>query len=242
MADLAHKHSEIAAMRPCSRELLVAVHDISKSYGRTTAVAGVTLTLWAGEICGFVGANGAGKTTALRMLAGILKPDSGGGHILGFGLQRETAEIRERVGYMSQRLSLYGELSVFENLRFRAAVYGLRNPRAAAEAALRDFNLVPWAHSPAASLSGGWARRLQLAASLLHAPQLVLLDEPTAGLDAVARQDAAARGFPNSGTISIRYAAPALNCFCIAPRRRTTPEAGLVTTSERLRPRRRALG
>jgi ABC-type multidrug transport system ATPase subunit len=90
---------------------------------------------------------------------------------------------------MSQRLSLYAELSVFENLRFRAAVYGLRNPRASAEAAMRDFNLVPWAHSPAASLSGGWARRLQLAASLLHSPQLVLLDEPTAGLDATARQD-----------------------------------------------------
>jgi len=176
-------------MPPCGRELLVAVHNISKCYGRTTAVAGVTLTLWAGEICGFVGANGAGKTTALRILAGILKPDSGGGHILGFGLQREAAEIRERVGYMSQRLSLYGELSVFENLRFRAAVYGLRNSRAAVETALCDFNLVPWAHRPAASLSGGWARRLQLAASLLHSPQLVLLDEPTAGLDAAARQD-----------------------------------------------------
>ena len=176
-------------MRPCSRELLVAVHDISKSYGRRTAVAGVTLTLWAGEICGFVGANGAGKTTALRMLAGILKPDGGSGHILGFGLQRDAAEIRQRIGYMSQRLSLYAELSVFENLRFRAAVYGRRNPRAAAEAAMGDFNLLRWAHSPAASLSGGWARRLQLAASLLHAPQLVLLDEPTAGLDAVARQD-----------------------------------------------------
>jgi ABC-2 type transport system ATP-binding protein len=189
MADLAHKCSEIAAMPPRGRELLVAVHNISKSYGRTTAVAGVTLTLWAGEICGFVGANGAGKTTTLRMLAGILKTDSGVGHILGFGLQREATEIRERVGYMSQRLSLYAELSVFENLWFRAAVYGLRNPRASAEAAMRDFNLVPWAHSPAASLSGGWARRLQLAASLLHSPQLVLLDEPTAGLDATARQD-----------------------------------------------------
>jgi ABC-type multidrug transport system ATPase subunit len=189
MADLAHECSDIAAMLPCGRELLVAVHDISKSYGRTTAVAGVTQTLWAGEICGFVGANGAGKTTALRMLAGILKPDGGGGHILGFGLLREAAEIRRRIGYMSQRLSLYAELSIFENLRFRAAVYGLRNPRAAAEAAMCDFNLLRWAHSPAGSLSGGWARRLQLAASLLHSPRLVLLDEPTAGLDAVARQD-----------------------------------------------------
>src|ERR1700746_604146 len=189
MPDHARGCSTVAAAPPSSRELLMAVYDISKRYGRTTAVAGVTLALRSGEICGFVGANGAGKTTVLRMLAGILKPDRGGGHILGFGLQREAADIRERVGYMSQRLSLYAELSVFENLRFRAAVYGLRNPRAVAEAAMRDFYLVPWAHSPAASLSGGWARRLQLAASLLHSPQLVLLDEPTAGLDAVARQD-----------------------------------------------------
>jgi predicted ABC-type transport system involved in lysophospholipase L1 biosynthesis ATPase subunit len=158
------------------------------------------LTLWAGEICGFVGANGAGKTTALRMLAGILKPDRGGGHILGFVLQREAADIRERVGYMSQRLSLYAELSVFENLRFRAAVYGLRNPRAAAEAAMRDFNLVPWAHSPAASLSGGWARRLQLAASLLHSPQLVLLDEPTAGPPAEIAAGSPAAVFLLSGS------------------------------------------
>jgi ABC-type multidrug transport system ATPase subunit len=189
MADLAHKCWEITAMPPCGRELLVAVYDISKRYGRTTAVAGVTLALWAGEICGFIGANGAGKTTALRMLAGILKPDGGAGQVLGFGLQRDAAEIRERVGYMSQRLSLYPELSVFENIRIRAAVYGLRNPRAAVEAAIRAFDLVPWARSPAGSLSGGWARRLQLAASLLHSPRLVLLDEPTAGLDAAARQE-----------------------------------------------------
>ena len=174
---------------PSGRELLVAVDDISKRYGRTTAVAGVTLTLWSGEICGFIGANGAGKTTTLRMLAGILKPDGGGGQVLGFDVQRDAATIRERVGYMSQRLSLYAELSVFENLRFRAEVYGLRNPRAEVEAAIREFGLVPWAHSPAGSLSGGWARRLQLAASLLHSPRLVLLDEPTAGLDAAARQE-----------------------------------------------------
>ncbi len=109
--------------------------------------------------------------------------------MLGFDLQRDAAKIRERVGYMSQRLSLYTELSVFENLRFRAEVYGLRTPRAAVEAAICEFGLVPWADSPAGSLSGGWARRLQLAASLLHSPRLVLLDEPTAGLDAAARQE-----------------------------------------------------
>jgi ABC-2 type transport system ATP-binding protein len=187
MPDHASKCS--AAAPPSGRELLVAVYDISKRYGRTTAVAGVTLTLWSGEICGFIGANGAGKTTILRMLAGILKPDGGGGQVLGFDLQRDAAAIRERVGYMSQRLSLYAELSVFENLRFRAAVYGLRNPHAAVEGAILEFGLVPWARSPAGSLSGGWARRLQLAASLLHSPRLVLLDEPTAGLDAAARQE-----------------------------------------------------
>jgi ABC-2 type transport system ATP-binding protein len=189
MPDHARRCSALAATPPCGRELLVAVCDISKRYGRTTAAAGVTLALWSGEICGFIGANGAGKTTILRMLAGILKPDGGGGQVLGFDLYRDAAAIRERVGYMSQRLSLYPELSVFENLRFRAAVYGLRNPHTAVEAAILEFGLVPWARSPAGSLSGGWARRLQLAASLLHSPRLVLLDEPTAGLDAAARQD-----------------------------------------------------
>jgi ABC-2 type transport system ATP-binding protein len=178
-----------AAAPLSGRELLVAVYDISKRYGGMTAVAGVTLALWSGEICGFIGANGAGKTTILRMLAGILKPDGGGGHVLGFDVRRDAPEIRERVGYMSQRLSLYAELSVFENRRFRAEVYGLKNPRAEVEAAISEFGLGPWTRSPAGSLSGGWARRLQLAASLLHSPRLLLLDEPTAGLDAAARQE-----------------------------------------------------
>jgi len=189
MPDLARRCSAVAAAPPRGRELLVAVYNLSKRYCRTTAGAGGTLTLWSGEICGFVGANGAGKTTTLRMLAGILKPDGGGGHVLGFDVRRDAAEIRERVGYMSQRLSLYAELSVFENLRFRAEVYGLKNPRAEVEAAISEFGLGPWTRSPAGSLSGGWARRLQLAASLLHSPRLLLLDEPTAGLDAAARQE-----------------------------------------------------
>jgi ABC-2 type transport system ATP-binding protein len=171
------------------REPLVAVESISKSYGRRTAVAGVTLALRAGEICGLVGANGSGKTTTLRMLAGILKQEGGRGRVLGFDLVRDSAKIRERVGYMSQRLSLYAELSVFENLRFCAGVYGLRHPRRAAEAAIAEFGLAPWAHSSAGSFSVGWARRLQLAASLVHSPRLVLLDEPAAGLDAGARQE-----------------------------------------------------
>jgi len=177
---------------PASRvpgESLVTVTDVTKRYPRRLAVHKLSLRLGAGEIFGMVGSNGSGKTTILRMLAGILRPDEGHGQVLGFELVKEAAEIRQRVGYMSQALSLYADLSVFENLRFRAQVYGLRSPRAAAEAEMVDFELAQFARIPAGRLSGGWARRLQLAAALIHSPRLVLLDEPTAGLDAVSRHD-----------------------------------------------------
>jgi ABC-2 type transport system ATP-binding protein len=170
------------------QEVLVAVEDLTKRYGRRVAIEGLALTLRPGEIYGFVGANGGGKTTTLRVLAGILRPDRGRGLVLGFDLARGVAEIREQVGYMSQRFSLYAELSVFENLRFRAEVYGLDHPRAAAERAIADFDLGRFGRTAAGALSGGWARRLQLAAALIHSPRLVLLDEPTAGLDVVSRQ------------------------------------------------------
>jgi ABC-2 type transport system ATP-binding protein len=179
----------MAAAAPSAGEPLVTVENISKRYGRKYAVAGVTLTVRAGEVCGFVGPNGGGKTSTLRMLAGMLKPDAGHGHVLGFDILHSAAKIRERVGYMSQRLSLYADLSVFENLLFRAEIYGLGNPRDAVEAAICEFGLDRWARNRADSLSGGWARCLQLAASLLHSPRLVLLDEPTSGLDALARQE-----------------------------------------------------
>ena len=123
------------------------------------------------------------------MLAGILKPDRGHGQILGFDLVHEAGEIRKHVGYMSQRLSLYTDLSVLENLRFRAAVYGLEHPPQAAERAITDFGLTEYKKSAAKQLSGGWARRLQLAAALIHSPRFILLDEPTTGLDAVSRQE-----------------------------------------------------
>jgi ABC-2 type transport system ATP-binding protein len=168
---------------------LALLEGISKCYGRKRALADLSLRLRPTDICGFVGANGGGKTTALRILAGILRPDAGRGTVLGFDVRREAAEIRAHVGYLSQRLSLYSELSVLENLRFRARIYGLTNPRRMAEAAIEEFDLTPWTHAPAGSLSGGWARRLQFAASLLHAPRLVLLDEPTSGLDSTVRHD-----------------------------------------------------
>jgi ABC-2 type transport system ATP-binding protein len=170
------------------RETLVAVEGITQRYGPRIAVEKLSLMLRAGEVFGLVGANGGGKTTTLRILAGILKPDQGRGRVLGFDVMHDAKEIRERVGYMSQRFSLYGDLSVFENLRFRAELYGLKRPRAAAENAIDCFKLREYARSPSAQLSGGWARRLQLAAALIHSPKLVLLDEPTAGLDVTSRQ------------------------------------------------------
>jgi ABC-2 type transport system ATP-binding protein len=182
----------VAESRPAFRvgsQSLVAVTDLTKRYARRLAVDRLSLRLRAGEVVGLVGSNGSGKTTTLRMLAGILKPDEGHGQVLGFDLMSEAAQIRERAGYMSQALSLYVDLSVFENLRFRAQVYGLSRPRAAADAAIADFELAEFARMPAGRLSGGWARRLQLAAALIHSPRLVFLDEPTAGLDALSRHD-----------------------------------------------------
>jgi ABC-2 type transport system ATP-binding protein len=167
-----------------SRGILVAIAEVTKRYAQRAAVDKLSLFLQVSEVFGLVGANGSGKTTALRMLAGILKPDGGRGQVLGFDLVCNAGEIRERVGYMSQALSLHTDLSVFENLRFRAQVYGLNSPRAAAETAIDDFELTEFARTAAGRLSGGWARRLQLAAALIHSPRLILLDEPTAGLDA----------------------------------------------------------
>ena len=169
-------------------EMVVAVEGITERYGPRIALEKLSLTLREGEVFGLVGANGGGKTTTLRILAGILKPDLGRGRVLGFDVMRDAKEIRERVGYMSQRFSLYADLSVFENLRFRAELYGLKRPRAEAENAIDCFELREYARSPSAQLSGGWARRLQLAAALIHSPKLLLLDEPTAGLDVTSRQ------------------------------------------------------
>src|SRR5260370_11863761 len=164
----------------------VAGEDLAKRYGQRVAVQKLPLAVRVGEVLGLVGANGGGKTTTLRILAGILKPGRGYGQVLGFDLLRGAREIRQHVGYLSQRFSLYADLSVFENLRFRAEVYGLNRPRVAAETAIQDFELTEYARSAAGRLSGGWARRLQLAAALIHSPKLILLDEPTSGLDAMS--------------------------------------------------------
>src|SRR5260370_41022631 len=127
----------------------VAGEDLAKRYGQRVAVQKLPLAVRVGEVLGLVGANGGGKTTTLRILAGILKPDRGYGQVLGFDLLSGAREIRQHVGYLSQRFSLYADLSVFENLRFRAEVYGLNRPRVAAETAIQDFELTEYARSAA---------------------------------------------------------------------------------------------
>jgi ABC-2 type transport system ATP-binding protein len=178
----------VAASAPVG-QTLVAVRDVTKRYGHRIAVESLNLTICAGEVFGLVGANGGGKTTALRILAGILKPDRGRGQVLGLDLEHKAGEIRKHIGYMSQRLSLYADLTVYQNLRFRADVYGLRSPGVAAATAIREFELESFARTRVGQLSGGWARRLQLAAALIHSPRLIFLDEPTAGLDAASRHE-----------------------------------------------------
>jgi len=169
-------------------EPAVAVAGLTRRFGARTAIADLSLSARAGDIAGLIGANGGGKTTSLRLLAGLLKPDAGSGRVLGHDLALDGGRIRRVVGYMAQRLAVYPSLSVFDNLRFRADVYGVPNAGQTVRRVIADYGLAPYASLPAEQLSGGWARLLQLAAALMHAPRLVLLDEPTAGLDAAARQ------------------------------------------------------
>jgi ABC-2 type transport system ATP-binding protein len=167
---------------------LVHVDGLAKRYAEGRGVAHVSLQLRRHEVLGFVGPNGAGKTTTLRMLAGLIRPDSGTGCIVGRDVNA-AERGSSRVGYMPQKLALYSELSVADNLRFRADIYCLSDPAARVRRALGDFGLEDRRRQPAGELSGGWARRLQLAAALIHSPDLVLLDEPTAGLDGESRED-----------------------------------------------------
>lgn len=166
---------------------LIEVKGLAKRFGRRRALIDIGLILRPGEVMGFVGPNGAGKTTTLRILAGLLKADGGEGHVLGAPVRGGRDKIRGLVGYMPQRLALYGELTVEQNLAFRAEVYSLPKPREAVAGIIDRFGLTDYAGQRAEWLSGGWARLLQFAASVIHGPKLILLDEPTAGLDAPAK-------------------------------------------------------
>jgi ABC-2 type transport system ATP-binding protein len=167
---------------------LIRVDGLGKDYGGGHGVAEVTLRLGRGEVLGFVGPNGAGKTTSLRMLAGLLRPGAGSGTVMGKDIRKMTRGSDD-VGYMPQKLALYADLTVADNLRFRADIYRLPEPERCVARALAAFGLHDRRQQRAGHLSGGWARRLQLAAALIHAPAVILLDEPTAGLDSESRED-----------------------------------------------------
>ena len=167
---------------------VIDVHDLRKSFGARRVVDGLTLQVSQGEICGFLGANGSGKTTTIRMLCGLLVPDGGEGSCLSLDIRRQAAEIRRQTGYMTQRFSYYEDLTVRENLELVAGVYEMRDGDAAVSAIMVRMELLSYENQLAGQLSGGWKQRLALAACVLHRPKLLLLAEPTAGVDAKAHR------------------------------------------------------
>ncbi|HOB99349.1 MAG TPA: ABC transporter ATP-binding protein [Verrucomicrobiota bacterium] len=167
----------------------IDVRGMTKRFGRLTAVDHIDLEVQAGEICGFLGPNGSGKTTFIRMLCGLLRADAGSGTCLGYDVIRESEQIKRRVGYMTQRFSFYEDLSIEENLDFVARMYAIPDRRNAVAASLERLGLAGRRSQLAGTLSGGWKQRLALAACMIHEPKLLLLDEPTAGVDPKARRD-----------------------------------------------------
>ncbi|MCX7311109.1 MAG: ABC transporter ATP-binding protein [Alphaproteobacteria bacterium] len=202
-------------------DVVIDVHGLTKSFGGRTVVRDLSLQVKRGTIYGFLGPNGSGKTTTIRMLCGLLTPDQGTGTCLGYDIRTETEKIKRQIGYMTQRFSLYQDLSVRENLEFVARIYGLPQPAKAASDMIEHIGLVGREEQIAGLLSGGWKQRLALGACTLPGPQLLLLDEPTAGVDPKARREfwneihaLAARGL--TALVSTHYMDEAERCHEIA--------------------------
>ncbi len=172
-----------------AQDVVIDVHHLTKKFDGKAVVRDLSMQVKRGTIYGFLGPNGSGKTTTIRMLCGLLTPDEGDGTCLGYDIRTETDKIKRQVGYMTQRFSLYQDLSVRENLEFVARIYGIDRPVAAARAAIERLGLSGREEQIAGELSGGWKQRLALGACTLPSPQLLLLDEPTAGVDPKARRE-----------------------------------------------------
>ncbi len=202
-------------------DYVIDVSGLTKSFGGKVVVSSLSMRVKRGEIYGFLGPNGSGKTTFIRMLCGLLKPDSGSGQCLGFDVRTQADLIKPHVGYMAQRFSLYEDLTVRENLDFTARMYGLADRAQVVDECLTRTGLTRFANQLAGSLSGGWKQRLALSSCTLHKPKLLLLDEPTAGVDPGARRDfwdevhkLAAQGI--TALISTHYMDEAERCHRLA--------------------------
>ena len=170
-------------------EPAITVTGLTKRFGDKIVVNDISLAVQRGEIMGFLGPNGSGKTTTIRMMCGLLEPSGGEGQVLGYDIRKQRREIKRRVGYMTQRFSFYEDLTIRENLNFVAGLYGMRQARSVVRDTLEDLGLGSRRDQLAGSLSGGWKQRLALAACIMHKPDLLMLDEPTAGVDPKARRD-----------------------------------------------------
>ena len=208
-------------MNEQARAPVIEVEGLVKTFGDKTVVDHFDISVPKGAIYGFLGPNGSGKTTTIRMLCGLLTPDAGSGRCLGYDILRQSDNIKEHVGYMTQRFSLYEDLTIRENLDFMARMYKVPDRKSKVQQALEDLGLADRSQQQAGELSGGWKQRLALAACLLHGPDLLLLDEPTAGVDPKARRDFwdEIRRLADAGVtvlVSTHYMDEAIQCDNIA--------------------------